>query len=233
MSVQDIEIPAPAEDVWKTITAASEIRRWSAPEVRTDPHEGGEYLVSRGLGIPGTIEVSEAPDHLRVVSGRGEPPVLLTQDFYIEAKGDLTVLRLVHSESLDTADWDDGYNGTKADGPVHFQILRLALTRCCGVSALNIDLCAFSSEPVNRVWEMLAPLRPSQLGGGKPNQVWWIWPEQNNATVHLSCSSCGPKTRISLGVKIGLPGQTAEGIPKYWNERLHGIFPEQTSGTCA
>ena len=35
-----IETPAPAVEVWKAITQASEIQRWFAPEVRTDPRGG-------------------------------------------------------------------------------------------------------------------------------------------------------------------------------------------------
>jgi uncharacterized protein YndB with AHSA1/START domain len=40
-----VEIPARVEEVWKAITEASEVRRWFAPEVCTDPREGGEYFV--------------------------------------------------------------------------------------------------------------------------------------------------------------------------------------------
>ena len=232
-----IEIPAPVEEVWKAITEASEIQRWFAPEVRTDAREGGEYFVSWGPGMDGlgAIEVFDAPHHLRVVSSRGEAAVPLAQDFYVEGKGGVTVLRLVHSGFLSTADWDAEYNGTKAGWPVFFRILRHALTRHRGVAGRNIDLYALSGEPMDRVWELLAPLRPSTLEGEKPPVLaWWVWPEQNDALVHLACAAYGPKTGIWLNVAAcGLSEDAMEAIRADWTQRLQAIFPEQTSATCA
>jgi hypothetical protein len=169
------------------------------------------------------------------VSSRGEAKVRLAQDFYIEGKGGSTVLRLVHSGFLTTADWDAEYNGTRGGWKVFFRILRHALTRHRGVAGRNLDLYALSSEPVDRVWELLAPLRPSRLEGEKPPQVaWWIWPEQNDAMVQLACSAYGPKTGVWLNVStFGLSDEAVEAIRKDWKQLLEGIFPEQTPGTCA
>jgi uncharacterized protein YndB with AHSA1/START domain len=232
-----IEIPAPVEEVWKAITEASEVQRWFAPEVRTDPREGGEYFASWGPGMDGAgvIEVFDTPHHLRVVSSRVDPPVRIAQDFYLEGKGGVTVLRLVHSGFLSTADWDQEYNGTKAGWPVFFRVLRHALTRHRGAVARNTDLYALSSEPIGRVWELLAPLRPSALEGEKPPLVvWWIWPEQNDALVHLACSPYGAQTGVWLHVAtFGLSPEAAAAIRTGWDQRLKAIFPEQTSGTCA
>lgn len=132
-------------------------------------------------------------------------------------------------------DWDSEYNGTKAGWPVFFRILRHALTRHRGAAARNTDLYALSSEPVDRTWELLAPLRPSTPGGeNPPNHAWWIWPEQNDALVHMSWSPYGPKTGVWLHIAaFGISTEAADSIRKDWQQRLRAIFPEQTSGTCA
>jgi hypothetical protein len=98
-----------------------------------------------------------------------------------------------------------------------------------------MDLCALSSEPVDRVWERLAPLRPARPGGEKPpNMAWWIWPEKNDTMVHLACSRWGAGTGIWMNLAVfGLPWTVEEQIREECKQRLHGIFPEQTSGTCA
>jgi hypothetical protein len=116
-----------------------------------------------------------------------------------------------------------------------FRILRHALTRHRGEIARNMDLYALSGEPIDRVWELLTPLRPASLGGQSPPHVaWWIWPEQNDAMVQLACSSYGPKTGVWLSVAtFGLSEEAAEGIRKDWQQRLSVIFPEQTAETCA
>jgi hypothetical protein len=145
-------------------------------------------------------------------------------------------LRLVHSGSLSTAEWDQECNGSRAGWPVLFRILRHALTRHRGANTRSTDLCALSGEPVDRVWELLAPLRPAVLGGeNPPHLAWWIIrPEQNDALVHMSCSPYGPKTGVWLHVAtFGLSEEAADAIRNDFSQRLHAIFPEQTSGTCA
>ena len=228
-----IEIPAPVEEVWKAITEASEIQRWFAPEVRTDARQGGEYFLSWGPGMEGggTVEIFDAPHHLRLVQKRGG----MAQDYYLEGKGGVTVLRLVHSGFLNTAEWDNEYNGTRVGWPIYFRVLAHGLTRHRGVYGRNLDLYAMSNDSIDRAWELLAPLRPSQLGGeNAPHLAWWIWPEQNDAMVHLGCSPYGPKTGIWMHIAtFGLPASTVESMLGDFQQRLRVIFPEQTSETSA
>jgi len=219
-----VEIPATVEEVWNAITQASEIQRWFAPEVRTDAREGGEYFLSWGPGMEGggTIEIFDAPHHLRLVQSRGK----MAQDYYIEAKGGVTVLRLVHSGFLTTADWDGEYNGTKFGWPIYFRILRHALTRHRGAMARNMDLYAMSDEPIERVEEKVAALGP---GGA----MWWIWPEQNDAIVHVATMPMGAKAMAWVNISTyGLSEEQAEGVRKEWREKLDRAFPAAASETC-
>ena len=212
-----IEIPAPVEEVWKAITEASEIQRWFAPEVRTDARQGGEYFLSWGPGMEGggTIEVFDAPHHLRLVQKRGG----MAQDYYLEGKGGVTVLRLVHSGFLNTAEWDNEYNGTRTGWPMYFRILRHALTRHRGTVAHNMDLYAISDEAPERIEEKLKSLGPD-------GAMWWIWPEQNDAIVHVASMPMGPKTGVWVNVStFGLSAEEAEEIRAEWRERLEAAFP--------
>jgi len=219
-----VEIPATVEEVWNAITQASEVTRWFAPIARIDPRVGGEYFVSWGPGMdgPGKIEVFDAPHHLRKVTERG--PVL---DFYVEAKGGVTVLRLVHSGFLTTADWDGEYNGTKAGWPIYFRILTHGLTRHRGALARNMDLYGMSEEPVESIRKKLA-----ELGPGGAN--WWIWPEKNDAMVHAVCMSMGAKTMVWVNVAtFGLSVEEAEEIRGEWQKKLDGLLPAGAKETCA
>jgi hypothetical protein len=219
-----IEIPATVEEVWKAITEAGEIQRWFAPEVRTDAREGGEYFLSWGPGMEGggTIEIFDAPHHLRLVQKRGK----IVQDYYIEAKGGITVLRLVHSGFLTTAEWDNEYNGTKSGWPMYFRILRHAITRHRGAVAHNMDLYAMSDEPIERVEEKVAAFGP---GGA----MWWIWPEKNDAIVHVATMPMGPKTMVWMNISTyGLSEEQAAGVRKEWSEKLDRAFPAAASETC-
>jgi len=215
-----VEIPATVEEVWNAITQASEVTRWFAPIARIDPREGGEYFVSWGPGMEGagTIEVFDAPHHLRKVTARG--PVL---DFYLESKGEVTVLRLVHSGFLTSADWDGEYNGTRAGWPIYFRILTHAITRHRGAVARNMDLYAMSDEPLARVEEKLATLGPSAA-------TWWIWPEKNDAMVHVAAMPMGPKNAVWANIAtFGLSAEEAEAIRTEWQEKLDKTFPGKSA----
>ncbi|HTP86050.1 MAG TPA: SRPBCC domain-containing protein [Bryobacteraceae bacterium] len=232
-----IEIPATVEEVWKAITEGSEVHRWFAPEVRTDPRVGGDWVVSWGPGMEGNgkIEVFDAPRHLRVVSRRGPDGVPLAMDFYVEGDAGTTTLRLVHSGFLETTDWDGEFNGTRAGWPIFFRILYHGLTWHKGVDGRAVDIYGMSPQPLDRTWELLAPARAEKLAGEQPPYVaWWVWPEKNNALVHVSCTAYGDKTMywVSVGT-FGLSAEAQEQIRAEWQGRLAAIFPEPKAETGA
>ncbi len=235
-----VEIPAPVEEVWRAITEASEIRRWFAPEVATDPRPGGEYSLSWGPGMEGKgfFEVVDAPHHVRLVSIRTLPgsdkEVRLAQDFYIEGKGGTTVLRLVHSGFPDGADWDNEFNGTKAGWPIFFRVLRHGLTRHRGAAARNFDLYALSGESIERAWELLGEIRPADAHPEGRDCAWWIMPGENDAMVHLACAPYGPKTGIWMNVATyDLPESAVAELRSGFEDGLRRIFPEQQADVSA
>lgn len=143
----EIRIKAPIAEVWKAITEAEEIVKWFAVEAKVAPGAGGSIWVSWGSGMEGAsqIEVWEPSRHLRLRTERkapmggtsveGTPPVVLVTDYYLEAHGNETVLRLVHSGFATTSDWDGEYDGISRGWPIFLQHLRHYLERFRGQPA--------------------------------------------------------------------------------------------------
>ncbi len=103
-----IEVDAPASAVWRALTEADELTRWFPPMARVVPGVGGSIFLSWGEGVEGTatIEIWEPNRKLRVVEG----PMAI--DYLIEARGEATVLRIVHSGFGADASFDDQYDAT-------------------------------------------------------------------------------------------------------------------------
>src|SRR5688572_30253431 len=55
--VQEIEIDAPVEAVWKALTDAQELTGWLCEEARVTPNEGGSFWVSWGEGQAGESRI--------------------------------------------------------------------------------------------------------------------------------------------------------------------------------
>ncbi len=235
-----IEIPAPVEEVWKAITEATEIQRWFAPEVKTDPRPGGEYSISWGPGMEGrgVYEVVDKPHHVRTVSIRKAPgstdEVRLAMDYYIEARGGTTILRLVHSGFPDAAGWEHEFNGTRTGWPIYFRVMRHGLTRHRGAQARNFDVYGVSGESLDRTWELLGELRPADAHLEGERCAWWLVPGKNDAMVHLACSLYGPKAGFWVNVATyDLPESAVAELRSGFEGRLRRIFPEQQADVCA
>lgn len=116
-----IDIAAPAEAVWRAISEADELMRWFPPEARVTPGAGGKVWMSWGHGIEGesTITIWDPPRRLRTSDTRDLPwsqgevaggPVEISVDYFIEARGGTTVLRLVHSGFGRGSAWDNEFD---------------------------------------------------------------------------------------------------------------------------
>lgn len=169
-----IEIAAPAESVWRGITEADEIVRWFAPEAKVTPGLGGSMTVSWGPGMEGTsrITVWEPGRHLRLVEERANgprnceaggavegvdnsKPVEVIVDYYVEAKGGSTVLRLVHSGFGMSVEWDREFESTHYGWMMFLRNLRHALTRHPGTPCRQAMLMAPSALDPAPTWSRL------------------------------------------------------------------------------
>jgi len=126
-----VEIDAPLEAVWKALSEAEEIARWFAPQARVKPGVGGQVVwVWEGIAEwVSRLEVWEPNRHLRAVydwspSPAAGPPIPVVMDFYLQAHGGKTILRLVHSGFGTSSDWDNEYDGVSRGWSSEFCSLR-------------------------------------------------------------------------------------------------------------
>ena len=126
---KEIEINAPIETVWKALTDAHELTQWFPLEAGANP-DGTMWMAWRNeFKFASRIEIWEPPHHVRTMpvqsnwsqdktekenlANDAEPSWGMATDFYLEARGGKTALRLVHSGFSLDADWDALYDGTR------------------------------------------------------------------------------------------------------------------------
>lgn len=98
-------IEADAQEVWRALTEAEELKRWFPLDARVNPGPGGSIWLSWGEGADweAPVEVWEPNRHLRTVD---PAPSKMAVDYFIESRGGETVLRIVHS-GFGAESWDD------------------------------------------------------------------------------------------------------------------------------
>jgi uncharacterized protein YndB with AHSA1/START domain len=111
-----IEVAATPAEIWKALTTAHGIESWFAPIAKVEPGLGGGITVgwAPGMEMTQAIEVWEPEKHLR--AGR--------TDYYIEANGATTILRLVQSGFGDDAKFDGEFESTGTAWPVFLTMLK-------------------------------------------------------------------------------------------------------------
>jgi uncharacterized protein YndB with AHSA1/START domain len=125
---QTIEIDAPVEAVWKAIAEGEELAKWFALDAKVTPGVGGEVWLSwPGMEFGTPITVWEPQKRLQTQSQRG--PQLVSVDYFLEARGGKTILRLVQSGFGAGAEWDAEYDDTARGWRVFLRNLRHYLTR--------------------------------------------------------------------------------------------------------
>ncbi len=149
----EIEIEAPADQVWKAITDGEGITRWFAPEARVEPGVGGSVFLSWGAGMEGTAPITiweperrfgwteqAGTDHQKVV------------EIVIEGSGGRTKLRLVNSGFGADASFDAEYDSTHGGWHTFLAMLRYGLERRSGVSARNVTALRMGELPQGELW---------------------------------------------------------------------------------
>jgi uncharacterized protein YndB with AHSA1/START domain len=145
-----IELNASAETVWNALTNGEELSRWFPPAARVDPGVGGKIWLSWGEDFQGeaVIEAWEPNRYLRTSWG-------LIVEYFIEAKGDATVLRVVQSGFGAEASWDDMYESTK-DGWKYFLFnLRYYLEHHAGKPRTMVSVRHPMTIPREEAWPLL------------------------------------------------------------------------------
>ena len=113
----EIEVEADSAAVWEALSQGQLLRRWFPLDARIEPGVGGTVWLSWGPGVEATgeIEVWEEGRHLRYVDQvpedhqgvAEEQRVRVAVDYFLEARGGTTVVRLVNSGFEASDDWAD------------------------------------------------------------------------------------------------------------------------------
>lgn len=173
-----LEIDAPPEVVWKTITEAEELMRWFPLGAKVRPGKGGEILYRWGE-LEGRCRIREwqPPRHLR--TGWMEAPAdakapesprstaapeatraMLVVDWFLQAKGGGTVLRLVHSGFGPGAQWDKEFDGTQRGWTFELQALKHYLEHQRGKPRRATWARQATTLSPSAVWERFAKPGP-------------------------------------------------------------------------
>lgn len=110
--IAEVTIAASPEDVWRAVSEGEEIKKWFCLDARVTPGKGGAVWMSFGEGMDWEtpIEVWEPNHHLRTAD---PPPNKIAVDYFIEARGGETVLRIVHS-GFGADAWEDELDNLNA-----------------------------------------------------------------------------------------------------------------------
>ena len=223
-----MEMPASVERVWKAITEASEVAGWYAPEARIDGRVGGEYWVSWGEGMDAaaTIEVFDAPHHLRViyerkVPGSGDEPVRFAIDYTIDAMDGGAMLRLVHSGFLATPEWDGEFDGTRQGWAIMLRILRYTLAHHANEQVRQAWFYTSGQGSANEMWNRLRAMF------GNDSIQYEVPPKElfartaEGSMVYLAVGDHGGTGGISANVvEYGAVNRLGEAV-EHWKEKLN------------
>ena len=157
-----IEVAAPADAVWKALTDARELTRWFPLHARVEPGAGGSIWLSwEGLYEgESRIQIWEPGRHLRTgwvpAEGADRPDALeLMVDYHIESRGDVTVLRIVHSGFGREGQWDDEYDGVRRGWDFELRSLRHYLENHRGQDRRAIWIRQPVGAPAVEIWAAL------------------------------------------------------------------------------
>ncbi|MBI3473909.1 MAG: SRPBCC domain-containing protein [Candidatus Solibacter usitatus] len=236
-------IDAPIEDVWKALTEARALARWFAPKMTVEPGVGGFVLADWGPGLEWktTIEIWEPNRRLRLAETRDrvmssspvdEPlePCRLVEDFYLEAEGGKSVLRLVHSGFGSSEPWDSEYEGTRAGWATCFLRLRHGLERHCNEPTQNLIVTRLcygvpSGQALARI-ESVAP-QPLEIAFRGGSHLCFLLPERNGSifTVSVQPSPIGSVAYVEI-LLFARPDAEAAALESEWRAKLAQLFPD-------
>jgi uncharacterized protein YndB with AHSA1/START domain len=273
---QQIELEAPVEVVWRALTEGNDLACWYPLEARVTPGRGGSVTISFGAGMEATerIEIWEPGKHLRTYAGPPGAPVpdslpefekwLASNpdsmgpsilDFYLEARGGKTLLRLVHSGFLSGAAWEDEYYDALDKGwPFmlyglrHYVRHHLGTPRIVAWPTRNVGV---SPEVAwSRIMSpsgLLAEGSPASLRPGErysiravtgdrfagvveafqPGRFRATVENMNNAFFAVMIEKCGGPTAAGLWLStFGVPQAEADAFRDRWMRVLESLFPE-------
>lgn len=104
------EIDAPIDAVWRALTEARSLEQWFPVEARVAPGPGGTLWLSWGEGAQGEGRILHWEPNKRFGWGDELGGVRIATDFFLEARGAKTVVRVVTSGFSADPSWEDDFH---------------------------------------------------------------------------------------------------------------------------
>ena len=184
-----LDIVATPDDVWRALTDAEELVRWFPLEARVSPGKGGTVRWTWNDAWRSETRIDEwAPGkRLRLIDEAARPydaigqpvpgdraqPAHVVMDFELEARGNTTRLRLVHSGFGRGDVWDDELDGVAGGWQFELRSLKQYLERHRGRQRHYAWIAGSTPAAIDEAWAALIGdegfnLRPSPVASGAP-----------------------------------------------------------------
>lgn len=162
----EVEVPGTPETVWQAIATGPGISSWFVPAA-VDGRLGGStvchFAPDGSMDSVATITEWQPPH--RFVAETAEGPGTVATEWIVEAKaGGTCTVRVVHSWSADSDDWDKEFEGHALGWLSFFKLLRFYLAHFAGEPSSLIQLAAQSSGTAAETFDQL--LRPLGIQPG-------------------------------------------------------------------
>ena len=228
----EIEIAAPASEVWKALTTAEGIASWFAPGAAVEPGVGGTMTISWGEGMEFTnrIAIWEPERHLQTASDRPEPAPPNVIDYFIESRGGATVLRLVHSGFGASAAFDAEYESTGYGWAIFMKLLKHSAER--GIHACrNVTILRMVNDSPQGAFEKLMAQAAEEIRAGVERHrsgkghCAIEFPSRGGAMLSLFCDGCGGSTAVTvMWLLYDVSAQEADAVRESWTALLDRAF---------
>ena len=170
----ETEVPGTPEDVWKAIATGPGIGSWFYP-TELEECTGGILRYDTGadvVHIPAQVTVWDPPRRFRHEGrdcGADGPPT--ATEWTIEPRSrDRCLVRVVHSLSASTDEWDNQLEKFEDGWPQALAVLRLYLTHFRGQRATIVRASGSHDGSVRDAWHAL--LRELDVDGLAPGDCW-------------------------------------------------------------
>ena len=163
------DLDAPVDVVWRALTDPKELVRWFPTDASIEPRLGGAFTIAweGKWQWEMTITDWQPMSRLRMVDrnarpfdASGEPirdaaPTALALEITLEARGDKTTLRLVHSGFGHGGSWDDEVDGVTLGWQVELRGLRHYLAHHRGHDRAVAWAHTTTAASLDAVWSHL------------------------------------------------------------------------------
>ncbi|BDC51059.1 hypothetical protein F183_A33750 [Bryobacterales bacterium F-183] len=149
----EIDIAAPADQVWEAISTGDKIQQWFAPIAKVEPGVSIELGWSPEMSGKAAIRTWSPGKALSWVEGPGTESEKVVE-FQLEPKdANRTTLRLVHTGFRPEPEFDSEYESNHGGWHTFFATLKHGLERFANKPARMVSAFRMAEEPKPTVWQ--------------------------------------------------------------------------------